>query len=342
MEELKPQSEYWSTSLIGYIIGDNPNEKAMENFVLHVWNFVTKPQILMHRDGYCVFRFKSVEDMNQVLQLGPYSFRNKPMILKPWDVDFSMQNGILSTIPIWVRFPGLPLGYWSPEILSKLASTIGRPLFTDKVTAQFEKISFARVLVEVDAAFPLPEEIEIETPFGLKIQDVEYDWKPEFCNHCLKFGHNAMDCWYNSHADGNHEQEAKVNLDRNKVRTKKPRQKWIPKGNNEATTYLDNVDGNVTVNPNLPMYPIPLAEEGNIVISTTAIADHNMDMRIPIGTDMAASIEAMDDQGRSENVATDGIMQEGVGERESSGTVDEGRRDQLQDPGPSLGKTSTL
>lgn len=184
MEELKPQSEYWSTSLIGYIIGDNPNEKAMENFVLHVWNFVTKPQILMHRDGYCVFRFKSVEDMNQVLQLGPYSFRNKPMILKPWDVDFSMQNGILSTIPIWVRFPGLPMGYWSPEILSKLASTIGRPLFTDKVTAQFEKISFARVLVEVDAAFPLPEEIEIETPFGLKIQDVEYDWKPEFCNHC--------------------------------------------------------------------------------------------------------------------------------------------------------------
>lgn len=50
-EDLQSQANYWKTSLIGYIIGENPYEKAMDNFITNVRNFVTKPQILIHSEG---------------------------------------------------------------------------------------------------------------------------------------------------------------------------------------------------------------------------------------------------------------------------------------------------
>ncbi|XP_019250988.1 PREDICTED: uncharacterized protein LOC109229896 [Nicotiana attenuata] len=181
-EDLQSLEDYWKNALIGYIIGENPYEKAMENIVMSVSNCVTKPQILLHAEGYCIFRVNTIADRDPVLQSGPYSYRNKPMVLKLWEIDFSFNSDVLSTIPVWVRFPGLPVGFWSTEALSKMASAIGKPLYTDKFTAHFEKISYARILVETDAAYPLPDQIEIETPCGPKVQAIEYDWKPSFCN----------------------------------------------------------------------------------------------------------------------------------------------------------------
>nr|XP_016448534.1 PREDICTED: uncharacterized protein LOC107773643 [Nicotiana tabacum] len=240
VEDFQPQIDYWANALIGYVIDDNPNAKMMENFMMHVWNFVSKPQILMHAEGYCIFRFNSEEDKELVIQSGPYSYRNKPMVLKPWEIDFSFSNDVLSTIPVWIRFPGLPVGYWSTDVLSKLASAVGRPLYTDKITAHYEKISFARVLVEVDAAHPLPDQIHIDTPFGMKIQQIEYDWKPSFCNHCLKFGHDSIDCWYNAGKDqevGDHvkERKQKANIPNLIKRTK---QEWVPKSCADAIANL--------------------------------------------------------------------------------------------------------
>ncbi|KAK6773972.1 hypothetical protein RDI58_029211 [Solanum bulbocastanum] len=59
-------------------------------------------------------------------------------------------NDTSEQIPIWVKFPSLPVGYWSVQALSKVASAIGIPLYTNGFTTNAEKISYARVLIEVD------------------------------------------------------------------------------------------------------------------------------------------------------------------------------------------------
>ncbi|XP_019261248.1 PREDICTED: uncharacterized protein LOC109239178 [Nicotiana attenuata] len=238
-DDLKAQEEYWKTALIRYVIGENPYEKAMENYVLNVWNFVTKPKILMHAEGYCIFRFNSKADRDLVLQSGPYTFRNKPVVLRIWEIDFTFNKDVLSTIPVWVRFPGLPVGFWSTEALSKMASAIGKPLYTDRFTAHYEKISYARVLVEVDVAHMLPDQIEVETPYGQMTQDIEYDWKPSFCNECLRFGHDSMDCWYNMKEEKKQEQgeesEGENKGERQRKRKKRQgkiiKQTWVVKQN---------------------------------------------------------------------------------------------------------------
>lgn len=65
-----------------------------------------------------------------------------------------------------VKFPRLPVGYWSIESLNKVANVLGKPLYINKFTAHFEMISYARVLIEVDASYPLTNYMYIENPYG--------------------------------------------------------------------------------------------------------------------------------------------------------------------------------
>ncbi|XP_009804428.2 uncharacterized protein [Nicotiana sylvestris] len=174
-EDIKEHQSYWSNSLIGYVPGENPYFKSMENYVDNVWDFVNKSKILCHVDGYYIFRFDSMDDRDRVIQLGPYTFHYKSFILMNWSIDFVFDLECLNVIPLWVRFPNLTVGYWSTEVLSKLASVVGKPMYTDLYTIEMDRISFARVLVEADSSHPLPSDIELHTPVGIIHQSVEYD-----------------------------------------------------------------------------------------------------------------------------------------------------------------------
>ncbi|OIT38347.1 hypothetical protein A4A49_13711, partial [Nicotiana attenuata] len=110
-EDIKEQQNYWATALIGYVLGENPYFKSMENYVENVWDFVDTPNILYHDEGYYIFRFDSIEDRDKIMQSGPYFFHNKSFILKNWSLDFVFNPECLNVIPIWVRFPNLHVGF---------------------------------------------------------------------------------------------------------------------------------------------------------------------------------------------------------------------------------------
>lgn len=98
-------------------------------------------------------------------------------------------------IPLWVRLYGVPLEYWTAQGLSHLASAVGRPLYTDKMTASRRRIGYARVCVEVDAAKNLVKEFDLLGDNGqwLRVY-AEYDWIPSVCNSCKVFGHSSSAC----------------------------------------------------------------------------------------------------------------------------------------------------
>ncbi|GAA0183483.1 hypothetical protein LIER_42414 [Lithospermum erythrorhizon] len=47
------------------------------------------------------------------------------------------------------KFFDVPLRYWTPSGLSKIASKLGRPLYTDQFTCERSRASYARILVEI-------------------------------------------------------------------------------------------------------------------------------------------------------------------------------------------------
>ncbi|XP_009611511.1 uncharacterized protein [Nicotiana tomentosiformis] len=77
------------------------------------------------------------------------------------------------------------------EILSRIGSVLGNPIYSDECTTRVDKISFARVLNEMDITVPLPLVIKVQdTAMRNFEQEVWYDWVPEYCEECLQVGHD--------------------------------------------------------------------------------------------------------------------------------------------------------
>ncbi|XP_070039769.1 uncharacterized protein [Nicotiana tomentosiformis] len=135
------------------------------------------------------------EDKLKALEYGPYTFNNRPMMLKQWEPDFDISKETNRIVLTWVLLPGLPIQYWATENLGRIASYLGKPVCANKLTTQGDRISYARILVYIDISQPLPEYVLIEDEKGgYKEQRLEYEWKPSYCQDCLQIGHNTGNC----------------------------------------------------------------------------------------------------------------------------------------------------
>ncbi|XP_075098038.1 uncharacterized protein LOC142175354 [Nicotiana tabacum] len=97
----------------------------------------------------------------------------------------------MTEIPLWVKFPKLPISSWGCGSLERIASALGKPLFANECTTKQTRISYARMLIhEVNVSKLLPDKITIMEPNRQKFQqEVECEWKPQFCPQCLTIGH---------------------------------------------------------------------------------------------------------------------------------------------------------
>ncbi|KAJ6874230.1 hypothetical protein NC651_032910 [Populus alba x Populus x berolinensis] len=106
----------------------------------------------------------------------------------------------MSRVPVWVRFPNLPLCYWSPSCLSpsclsKIASVLGKPIQSDHMTSTLSRLSYAHVLVEIDLREDLQHFVEISLLSGPTLyQKAIYKALPKFYNYCNVIGNTRLLC----------------------------------------------------------------------------------------------------------------------------------------------------
>ncbi|KAK4707162.1 hypothetical protein R3W88_033301 [Solanum pinnatisectum] len=143
-EEVDREVTKWKSTLIAYFIGETPGYNSMKRYIGQFWACVAEPNLFYHEEGYCVIRFQSTEDINEVLFFGLYTMNNKHFP---------------TVIPLWVKFPNLPISCWGRESLSRIASVVGIPFNVDECTTKQTRISFARMLIEVNITKTLPDKI---------------------------------------------------------------------------------------------------------------------------------------------------------------------------------------
>ena len=97
-KEVHIEEEKWKCALIAYVIGECPGYNTMNRYILMNWSKVDKPDVFLHEKGYYIIKFKSLNDMNEVLYSGPYTISNRPIILKQWCRDFDFGNEFLTAI----------------------------------------------------------------------------------------------------------------------------------------------------------------------------------------------------------------------------------------------------
>jgi len=133
--------------------------------------------------------------MLDVLGGGPYFVFGRPLILKVMLEYFDFTASDKVQLPIWVRFPNLPLKCWSSICLSKIASMFGNPIQCDAPTTSMTRLSYARVLIEVDLLLDLPTSINIVLTNGSSLsQQVMYESLPHLCKQCRVLRHTVSTC----------------------------------------------------------------------------------------------------------------------------------------------------
>ncbi|KAL0352440.1 UNVERIFIED_CONTAM: hypothetical protein Scaly_1632700 [Sesamum calycinum] len=145
--------------------------------------------------GWLIFRFAQDDDRQWVLADGPYFVYGRPLFLKAMPDCFEFNEDGISLTPVWATLPSLPLERWHPNALGKIGSRLGMPISMDLLTMKMERVSYARISVEVDASKPLIDQVDFMLPNGvMRSQPVVYEFTPKFCKKCNRFGHLEGSC----------------------------------------------------------------------------------------------------------------------------------------------------
>ncbi|KAL2240827.1 UNVERIFIED_CONTAM: hypothetical protein Sindi_0723900 [Sesamum indicum] len=81
-------------------------------------------------------QFKSVADMEDVIEEGPWLFQGQPIVLQKWEPGMVLRKLQHTQVPVWIKLLHLPVEFWTEERLSTVASgveymanIIGTPMY---------------------------------------------------------------------------------------------------------------------------------------------------------------------------------------------------------------------
>lgn len=259
--------DIWGYCLLGCFVGRFPGLKALQSLV-DSWK--VKCSIMAHYNGWILFQFKHEDELNKVLAEGPYFVFGRSLLLRTPPENFCFLEEDFSIVPVWVQLHNLPLQCWTIKAISTIASKLGKPLCTDRITQERKRISYARVLVELDASKSPCEQFEVTLPSGITYtQYVEYENMPKYCKYCHMFNHFESSCKFKKQDET--DARKKMNPE---YKEKGPDQSLNPSGGKANEINDDNEKDKTTsptlVNNSIELLPAPVqgsnsSEEDNSV-----------------------------------------------------------------------------
>ncbi|XP_074299624.1 uncharacterized protein LOC141630764 [Silene latifolia] len=193
-EDVMGEINFWSTSVVCYILGANPPSSVITGFVKRVWQSYGVDKIAFMPNGIFLVRFKTKEQQKLVLNNGHLIFDNKPVIVREWEPELELVKHSVKRVPIWIKMYGLDVKFWGSECLKKISGTIGSFIKCDDATQNRNFLGYARTMVEVNVDQDFPTEIvfldENDKSHTIRVM---YDWLPLTCASCKVLAMHALD-----------------------------------------------------------------------------------------------------------------------------------------------------
>ncbi|CAN1245903.1 hypothetical protein LINGRAPRIM_LOCUS3057 [Linum grandiflorum] len=106
------------------------------------------------------------------------------MAVRRWFKGFDPWTTKVTTTTVWVELPDLPIEFYNPEAVMRIASRIGKLVRVDRATEAGARGKYARVCVEVDLSKRLLPKYKVEGVLYL----IVYAGFHKICTKCGMYG----------------------------------------------------------------------------------------------------------------------------------------------------------
>ncbi|XP_050259267.1 uncharacterized protein LOC126704310 [Quercus robur] len=180
----------WSQTLIIKLYGKTVGFNFLQSKLQYLWKPIGRLDCVdLGCDFYSV-RFTLKEDMDSVLEKGPWFIGGQFLSIRPWEPFFKPEAANVSSIAVWVWLHALPLELYETEVLKHIGEAIGKVLRIDAQTAMEVRGKYARLCIQVDMNKPLINTVLI----GRFEQPVVYEGIQKLCFACGRVGHKKEVC----------------------------------------------------------------------------------------------------------------------------------------------------
>ena len=97
--------------------------------------------------GFFLVRFYTKEDLDAVLEKGPWFIGDFFLSLRPWEPFFKPSAASVSSIAVWVRLHELPIELYETDALKQIGESLGRVLRIDAHTAMEARGKYVRLCI---------------------------------------------------------------------------------------------------------------------------------------------------------------------------------------------------
>nr|GEV95945.1 hypothetical protein [Tanacetum cinerariifolium] len=216
VNSIRAISERFANTAYRFFLGKNVAYPVVANYVRNTWGKYGLVRSMFNSSTRLFFfQFRSIDELDAMLENGPWFIQNNPLILKKWHPDENLLKEDVSTVPVLVKLHGVPVTSFSEDGLSAISTTLGTLLMLDSYTSDMFMQSwgrsiYVRVMIELQADMELKENNVMVMPKITKEGHyicnfcVEYEWKPPRCSSCKLFGHIHEECPKNTGAEYRH------------------------------------------------------------------------------------------------------------------------------------------
>lgn len=186
MEARRP----WRNSLIIKLVGRSIGYQFLWRRIQAMWKTQGEPMLIDLSNNFFIVKLNKREEYERALLEGPWMIGDNYLHVQKWRPRFRADKEEIHTMPVWVRFPVLPVECYTIRWLKQAGNHIGRTVKVDFATLLASRGRFARVCVEVDLDKPLMAGYVMRGEY----YRLQYEGLADLCFTCGRYGHRSVMC----------------------------------------------------------------------------------------------------------------------------------------------------
>lgn len=108
----------WRNSLIIKLVGRSIGYQYLYKRIQAMWRMHSEPMLIDLSNNYFIFKLYKREEYESALLDGPWMIGDNFLHVQRWSPNFIVEKEI-NKLPVWVRFPVLPVEYYTERWLKK-------------------------------------------------------------------------------------------------------------------------------------------------------------------------------------------------------------------------------